>query len=45
MRNEPAGDREVYALEDLPAELAEAIARAKMDPEHDHLDSLLDPTG
>ena len=36
-------DREVYAVEELPAALVDAIARAEMDPEHDHLDRLLEP--
>jgi prevent-host-death family protein len=35
-------DREVFAVEDLPEDLVAAIAAAEMDPEHAHLDALLD---
>lgn len=31
-----------YALEELPVETIQAIANARMDPRHDHLNALLD---
>ncbi len=34
-------DRTVFATDDLPEELIEAVQRARMDPRHDHLDDLL----
>ena len=34
-------DRQVFATADLPDDLVEAIASAKMDPRHDHLNDLL----
>ncbi len=37
-----AFERQVYRLEDLPAEIAEAIEVARMDPAHNHLNDLLD---
>jgi len=36
-----AFERRVYALRELPAEIAEAIEGARMDPAHDHLNDLL----
>ncbi|MBE7219171.1 MAG: type II toxin-antitoxin system Phd/YefM family antitoxin [Caulobacteraceae bacterium] len=32
-----------FAVEDVPDDMAEAIANARMDPRHAHLDALLDP--
>ena len=37
-----AFERQVYRLDDLPAEIAEAIEMARMDPAHNHLNDLLD---
>ncbi len=37
-----AYERRVYRIEDVPAEIVEAIAGSKMDPRHDHLNALLD---
>ena len=37
-----AFERQVYRLDDLPAEIAEAIEVARMDPAHNHLNDLLD---
>lgn len=37
-----AFERQVYRLDDLPAEIAEAIKVARMDPAHNHLNDLLD---
>lgn len=34
--------RTSYTIEDLPEDILEAIGRSRMDPEHDHLNSLLD---
>jgi PHD/YefM family antitoxin component YafN of YafNO toxin-antitoxin module len=36
-----AFERRVYALKELPAEIADAIEAARMDPAHDHLNALL----
>lgn len=36
-----AFERHVYRLDNLPDEIAEAIATARMDPAHDHLNELL----
>jgi len=36
-----APEREVYRIEDLPAEVAEVIQGAKMNPAHDRLNELL----
>ena len=35
-------ERHVYRLDNLPAEIADAIEAARMDPAHDHLNELLD---
>ena len=35
-------DKQSFAVEDLPAELIEQIARSEMDPAHDHLDKEAD---
>ena len=37
-----AFERHVYRLDNLPDEIAEAIAAARMDPAHEHLNKLLD---
>ncbi len=37
-----AFERRVYRLDNLPDEIAEAIAAARMDPAHDHLNEILD---
>ncbi len=37
-----AFERHVYRLDNLPHKVAEAIAAARMDPAHDHLNELLD---
>ena len=37
-----AFERRVHRIKDLPAEIAEAIQGSKMNPAHDHLNSLLD---
>jgi len=37
-----AFERQVYRLENLPPEIADAIEAARMDPAHDHLNELLD---
>ena len=37
----PTGDR-VYAIGEVPRELAEAIKASKMDPAHDHLNALME---
>ena len=37
-----AFERRVHRIKDLPAEIAEAIHAAKMNPAHDHLNALLD---
>jgi hypothetical protein len=37
-----AFERRVHRIKDLPPEIAEAIQGAKMNPAHDHLNSLLD---
>jgi prevent-host-death family protein len=37
-----AFERHVYRLDNLPDEIAEAIAAARMDPAHDHVNELLD---
>ena len=37
-----AFERQVYRLDDLPAEIAEAIEMARMDPAHNNLNDLLD---
>lgn len=37
-----AFERRVHRIKDLPAEIAEAIQGAKMNPAHDHLNALLD---
>lgn len=37
-----AFERRVYRLESLPAEIADAIQAARMDPAHDNLNELLD---
>jgi len=34
-------DRRVFATADAPAEVAEAVSNATMDPHHDHLDHLI----
>ena len=35
-------DRRVHVIEDMPQEWIDAVAAAKMDPKHDHLNSLLE---
>ena len=37
-----AFQRRVYRIKELPAEIAKAIKASKMDPAHDHLNSLMD---
>ena len=37
-----AFERRVHRLDNLPAEIADAIEAARMDPAHDHLNELLD---
>ena len=37
-----AFERRVHRINDLPAEIADAIEGAKMSPSHDHLNKLLD---
>ncbi len=37
----PAVERRVYQTEDLPAEIAEAIQKSKMNPAHNYLNGLL----
>ncbi len=37
-----AFERRVYRIEELPANVVQAIAEAKMDPKHEHLNALLD---
>ena len=37
-----AFERRVHRISDLPAEIADAIEGAKMNPAHDHLNKLLD---
>jgi PHD/YefM family antitoxin component YafN of YafNO toxin-antitoxin module len=37
-----AFERRVYRIEELPASVVQAIAEAKMDPKHEHLNALLD---
>lgn len=34
-------DRQVHRVEDLPEDIIDRIARAEMDPRHDHLNELL----
>ena len=41
-RLEHAASPRAYRLGELPADLAEGLASAEMDPRHDHLDKLLD---
>jgi PHD/YefM family antitoxin component YafN of YafNO toxin-antitoxin module len=42
LRRLRAFERRVHRIKDLPAEIAEAIKSAKMNPAHDHLNALLD---
>lgn len=35
-------DRQVFATENAPEEIVEAVRNAKMDPRHNHLDDLLE---
>ena len=37
-----AFERRVHRINDLPAEIADAIEGSKMSPAHDHLNKLLD---
>ena len=37
-----AFERRAYRINDLPAEIADAIEGSKMNPAHDHLNKLLD---
>ena len=37
-----AFERRAYRINDLPAEIADAIEGSKMNPAHDHLNELLD---
>jgi PHD/YefM family antitoxin component YafN of YafNO toxin-antitoxin module len=37
-----AFERRAYRINDLPAEIADAIGGSKMNPAHDHLNKLLD---
>jgi PHD/YefM family antitoxin component YafN of YafNO toxin-antitoxin module len=37
-----AFERRVHRIEELPASVVQAIAEAKMDPKHEHLNALLD---
>lgn len=37
-----AYERRVYRIEDVPADIVEAITNSRMDPRHDHLNVLLD---
>jgi len=37
-----AFERRVYAIGEVPREIAEAIKASKMDPAYDHLDALMD---
>jgi prevent-host-death family protein len=37
-----AFERRVHRINDLPAEIADAIESSKMNPAHDHLNELLD---
>jgi len=37
-----ANERRVQRFEELPEDIARAIAEAKMDPKHEHLNALLD---
>lgn len=37
-----AFERRVYAIGEVPREIAEAIKASKMDPAHDHLNTLMD---
>jgi prevent-host-death family protein len=41
-RMEQATGTRAYRLGDLPADLADELVNADMDPRHDHLDKLLD---
>jgi prevent-host-death family protein len=37
-----AFERRVHRIEELPENIAQAIAESTMDPKHEHLDALLD---